>query len=124
VKREINWFVNKINKQHKQYCTLANDKGAAGRDALQQDWSKKLGLLHPPIPMIIRCLQKVKDEQASAVLIAPGWLGMLWTPLLQELTVNKVILGSAAQTLQMGTAMRRNGGQLPPGQMIAYLIRA
>jgi hypothetical protein len=123
VEIQIDWFANKRNKQHDQYCTLVSDRNAGGHDGMQQDWSRKLGLLHPPIPMLVRCLRKVQDEHAVAVLIAPGWQGMLWTPLLEEMVVKRETLGLATQTLQMGPAMRRRGGQLPPGLMMAYLIR-
>jgi hypothetical protein len=131
VRIDIEWFANRKNRQHERYCTLAIDRHAAvlqpngrpARDAMAQDWSALLGLLHPPIPMLVRCLQKVRTDHATAVLIAPDWRGQIWTPLLRRMTVRAATLGTAAATLQMGAEMRRKSGSLPTGKIVAYLIR-
>ena len=124
VKIEMDWFANRRNKQHRQYCTLEKDTGAAGIDAFQQDWSTKLGLLHPPIPLLIRCLRKVEQDHATAVLVLPGWRGQLWTPMLKTLKAGPAVrLGAAEEVLQMGSKMRRKGAKLPPGVMVAWLIK-
>jgi ribonuclease HI len=123
VKSDIDWFANWKNRQHKRYCTLETDSNAVGRDAMQQDWLTKLGLLHPPIPMLVRCLEKVRREQARAVLVLPAWYGQLWTPLLQEMSEKPAVaLGAAETVLQIGPKMRKKGGQLPPLAMMAVLI--
>jgi hypothetical protein len=130
VQIDIDWFANRKNRQHERYCTLAIDKHAAvlqpngrpARDAMAQNWSALLGLLHPPIPMFVRCLRKVRAEHATAVLIAPDWRGQVWTPMLRLMTMKAVTLGTAAATLQMGAEMRKKGGSLPPGKIAAYLI--
>jgi ribonuclease HI len=121
---QIDWFACRRNRQHEQYCTLQNDRKAAGRDALQQDWSTKQGLMHPPIPLLTRCLEKVSREHASAVLVLPAWRGQLWTPMLQKLRVGPaVILGAAEKILQMGPKMLKKGAKLPPGKMMAVMIQ-
>jgi hypothetical protein len=123
VKIEIDWFANRKNRQHDLYCTLEKDNMAVGRDALRQSWTTRLGLLHPPIPLLIRCLEKVCREHATAVLVLPAWRGQLWTPLLRSLMTGQMVtLGKADRVLQMGPKMQKKGAKLPPGTMMAVLI--
>ena len=43
-------------------------------DAFLQDWST---IRHPPWCLILRCLKKAKDQQATLFLITPNWSAQL-----------------------------------------------
>ena len=120
---EVDWFANKRNKQHQRYCSLSKDPHALAQDALAQNWSRMLGLLHPPLPLLPRCLAKVREEKATAVVILPTWRGMLWSSTLQAMTVKKMVIGWSEEVLVMGPRMRKNGSKLPPGKIQAVLVQ-
>jgi hypothetical protein len=76
-------FASKTNRKHRQYCTLSlTDSGAMARDAFTIPWnSLTLPLVHPPIPLLLRTLKKIRTEEIRAVVVAPVWLGQPWTNL-------------------------------------------
>jgi hypothetical protein len=93
-------------------------------NAMHLFWQKNsLLLLHPPIPLILRSLQKFEREGKVAVLVVPDWKGQIWTPIVKRLIVNKVVLGNAEDTLVKGTLMKRKDLSLPPGNMAMYFLK-
>ena len=58
------------------------DQEAVARDAMIHKWDP-LSYLFPPVPLIMKTLQKVKREQIQAILIVPEWPSALWWPILQ-----------------------------------------
>jgi hypothetical protein len=86
------------------------------------EWGSFSHLIHPPIPLIFRCLRKVEEEQVRGVMIVPAWRGQPWTNLLQRMTIKKMILGDSNKILQPGKLMRRYGTQLPPGRLGIHLL--
>jgi hypothetical protein len=117
-------FANHKNKQHPRYVTLSlKDKKAMARDALSISW-KNLGipLIHPPIPLIQRCLNKVRQEKIVAVVITPFWLGQWWSTALQAMSMKSIVIGEAQNVLEKGPLMLKIGDKLPPGQIVAHLV--
>jgi hypothetical protein len=121
---DIDLFATKANRKCSNYMTLTREEEASGRDALSTGWGRFCPLIHPPIPLLLRCLRKVKEEGVMGVVIAPMWTGQPWSHLLRELTVNHRNLGQASDILIPGKSMRTNGRQLPPGTMGMYLVDA
>jgi hypothetical protein len=117
-------FANFRNKQAKRYVSLSlNDRGAMARDAFTISW-KGLGLplIHPPIPLIQRCVNKVKEEGVVAVMITPAWEGQWWSTALNSITIKSTILGESESVLEKGAQMVKHGDKLPPGKLIARLV--
>lgn len=56
------------------------DPGTLAVDAFLQDWSKWTCLIHPPVALLPRILRKIREDQATALLIAPNWSGQPWFP--------------------------------------------
>jgi hypothetical protein len=44
--------------------------------------------IHAPIIMLPRILKKIREDQATCLLIAPNWPDQTWYPLLLEKLVN------------------------------------
>ncbi|XP_056408050.1 uncharacterized protein LOC130306231 [Hyla sarda] len=59
-----------------------------GVDALQQSWKFKIAYAFPPIPLIIRTLQKIRMEKSKVIFIAPRWLKRGWYTLVQQLSID------------------------------------
>ncbi|KAA6371021.1 MAG: putative Transposon Tf2-6 polyprotein, partial [Streblomastix strix] len=121
-KPTIDLFASRKNRLMKEYCTINQDKEAVARDAFSISWAREQPIIHPPIPLIGRCLKRVLQERIQALIITPKWEGQYWWPLLQQMTVNSLNLGQADQILKNGTIANRKGWALPPGELLASLI--
>jgi ribonuclease HI len=91
-------------------------------DAMAIPWTTGLPFVHPPIPLIGRCLQKILWENIPAVIVVPDWRGQSWSVLLSKMTAHKVILGKSQEILQPGRLMTMKGDKLPPGYLAAHLL--
>ena len=68
------------------------DPFAMATDAFQISWKGLLGYTFPPFSLIGKCLQKVRREECTVVLVAPVWYTQPWYPALLELLVNLPVL--------------------------------
>jgi hypothetical protein len=118
----IDLFATQRNATLPQFLSpLWRDQGKA-RDALSVPWGMGLPYLHPPIPLIPRCLRKVLHENVPALLVLPDWKGQSWSTLLSRMTHKFVFLGKSEDVLVAGNHMQQMGDKLPPGNMIAHLL--
>jgi hypothetical protein len=94
-------------------------------NALRLDWSRIKGpiLLHPPIPLILKVLQRFREEGKIAILIVSSWKGQVWSSLLKSLTISTIPLGKSKNVLRKEKAMKRRDLQLAPGSLNAHLLR-
>jgi hypothetical protein len=56
-------FSTRKNRVLPRYCSIRIDNHAFARDGLQINWNNITPWLHPPIPLINRCLNKVIEEK-------------------------------------------------------------
>jgi hypothetical protein len=119
---QIDLFATRANRKVINFVSIDRDEEAIGRDAFSMAWRGTLPLIHPPIPLLLRCLRKVQEEQVRGVVIAPAWRGQPWSHLLQTMSVRRVNLGEAAQVLIPGPRMRLSGSCLPPGTIDMCLV--
>lgn len=91
-------------------------------DGLTADWRGMKILAHPPIPLILPVLRKLRLERPQCLLLIPGWRNQSWSQVVEELTTRKIIWSSAKAILEEGPGMRRTGSSLPPGPYMAVLI--
>jgi hypothetical protein len=120
---QVDLFANKSNFKCKRYVSVENDAEAVGRDAFSQVWSDFFYLIHPPIPLILRCLRKIIQDRTEAVMIVPAWQGQPWNALLRRVTVRAVEIGYATDILHPGSRMQAIGTLLPPGTLLMCLVR-
>jgi hypothetical protein len=55
----IDLFATRKNKVLDKYCSPRIDHRAKSRDGFLLNWSKQTAWIHPPIPLIGRCLQQI-----------------------------------------------------------------
>jgi hypothetical protein len=126
VTADVDLFACAVNTQKERYWTLEKDRKAEGRNALAADynWTEGVMLIHPPIALLMRCLMKIRQDCATAILIAPNWRGAIWMEMLRKMTMKQpVILGICMEVLEMGPSMKDTGALLPPGELAAYLVQ-
>jgi hypothetical protein len=75
VNLNIDLFATRRNRKCLRYVTAAQDDEAVGRDAFSMEWRTFYPLIYPPIPLLLRCLRKVKEEPVRGVVVAPAWCG-------------------------------------------------
>ena len=98
----IDLFASRTNTQVETYCSWRPDPAALAVDALSIPWSDHQAYMFPPFALITRCLEKLRLEQASAVLIAPVWQNQLWYPLLLQSLADFPILLPPCQDIILG----------------------
>ena len=75
---QVDLFASSLNHQLPIYCSRAKDPKAWKIDAFSFSWSGIKAYAFPPFSLIPRVLRKIRDDQASVLLIAPWWPKRPW----------------------------------------------
>ena len=89
---QLDLFATRLNHQLNRYLSWKPDPFAMATDAFCISWKDKGGYAFPPFALIGRCLQKVREERATLVLVAPTWSAQAWYPALLELLISDPLL--------------------------------
>ncbi|KAA6390383.1 MAG: hypothetical protein EZS28_014091 [Streblomastix strix] len=120
---EINIFATQYKKLINNYATVdLNDLGTHFHNAFNYKWGKVKLYIHPPIPILSRVLQKMRQDKAQGIVIAPIQLGQSWFTKLKNLSTRFLFLGQANKILEMGQRMKNKDQKLPPGNVGAFLL--
>ena len=87
-KPTIDWFASRTNKQLEKYVSWKPDPYALHVDAFTMCWSSYYTYLFPPFSQISCCLQKVIQDQAEVLMLAPIWPTQAWFPQLMKLLID------------------------------------
>ena len=85
---DIDLFASRLNRQLPNYVSWHPDPDAKYVDAFSLDWSKFYFYAFPPFSLLTRCLQKVIQDQAEGIIIAPAWPTQAWFTQLIKLSQN------------------------------------
>ena len=85
---DIDLFASSLNKQTALYGSWKPDINAAVVDAFSVTWTDYFCYAFPPFSMILRCLQKIKQERATGILIVPNWPTQAWFTMLLNMTTD------------------------------------
>ncbi|KAA6367485.1 MAG: hypothetical protein EZS28_036988, partial [Streblomastix strix] len=97
---QIDIFATQYNKLINNYATEdLNDLGTHFQNAFNYKWNKIKLYIHPPIPILSRVLQKMKQDKAQGITIAQIWPGQSQDP--GDVKENER-QGSKASTSQCG----------------------
>ena len=89
---QIDLFASRLNAKCKRYVSWQRDPSAEYVDAFSTSWSGNFSTF-PPFSLVGCCLQKVCQDQATAVVIFPLWPTQSWfSKLLGLLTEDPIIL--------------------------------
>jgi ribonuclease HI len=118
----VDLFATKRNAQLPQYISPLHMDNSEVRDALSIPWGGMTVSVHPPIPVIGKCLRKIMSETASGIVIVPHWKGQSWSTILRKMSRASIILGKSEEILQAGSKMKEKGDKLPPGYLAAHFL--
>ena len=83
-------FASHATHQLPRYMTWYQDTMAVGQNAMIHPWDP-VSYLFPPVPMIMKSLQKIQKESLEVIMICPRWPSALWWPLLTEMLVDPIL---------------------------------
>ena len=89
---QVDLFATSLNHQLPYYISWRPDPFALSTDAFQGKWAGFLGYAFPPFALVGKCLQKVRREKASLLIVAPVWPSQTWYPFLLEYLVRSPVL--------------------------------
>ena len=95
----IGLFASRTNAHLSVYCSWRPDPAALAVDALSIKWQGHLPYMFPPFALILRCLEKLRQEEVSVVLIAPVWPNQVWFPQLLLSLIDYSVLLPPAQDI-------------------------
>ncbi|XP_078616244.1 uncharacterized protein LOC144884664 [Branchiostoma floridae x Branchiostoma japonicum] len=86
---EVDLFASRLNTKLPKFCSWKPDPLAWKVDAFTWPWNGMKVYIFPPVCLLSRCLAKVRQDKAQAMVIAPFWPSQPWFPLLKELATDE-----------------------------------
>lgn len=96
---EIDLFASRSNKKCKKFVSWQKDPDAIAVDAFTIKWTKYYFYAFPPFSIILRVLQKIKNDKATGILVVPYWTTQPWFPLFSSLLLSPPIMFQPSKTL-------------------------
>lgn len=75
---DIDMFASRLNNKLECYVARLPEPFASAIDAFSLDWGKNYIYMFPPFSLIARILQKILQDKAEVVLVAPIWTTQGW----------------------------------------------
>ena len=86
-KPKIDLFASRLHRQLPIYCSFRPDPEASFVGAFTVSWSDKQFYCFPPFSCVLRVLQKIIQDKATGVVVAPMWPTQSWYPILTPLLI-------------------------------------
>ena len=96
---DVDIFASRIAHQLDKYVSWKPDPGAYRIDAFSFVWNENV-YAFPPFSVMDRCLQKMKQDDAHGVIIAPRWPTRPWWAMLMKMSKNVMTIPRASQHLK------------------------
>ena len=74
----IDMFASRLNAQTQRFCSWRPDPEAAMVDAFSVQWSDELIYAFPPFSIIHKVLEKLRQDEATGLLLVPYWPTKPW----------------------------------------------
>ena len=72
----VDLFATRLNHKLKLYVFPVSDQHAWDIDALNISWSVLTGYAYPPMALLHKVIQKIRQCNCLIIVIGPGWPGM------------------------------------------------
>lgn len=97
---EIDLFASHANAKCPIYISWKRDINSCAIDAFTVPWTNFFFYAFPPFSLILRCLQKIQNDNARGIMVVPLWPAQAWFPLFQRMmTTDYIILGPSAKLI-------------------------
>lgn len=82
---EIDLFASQESTHCTLWFSIMRDEGCLGVDALAHQWPARPLYAFPPIALLPLCLEKIRQDRATVLLVAPHWPKRAWFASLMQL---------------------------------------
>ena len=89
---EVDLFASRTNTQLPNYMSYRPDPYASVVDSFTVNWKNIKFYAFPPFSCINRVIQKVVEDEATGLIIAPDWPNQIWYPSLLKICVHEPIV--------------------------------
>jgi hypothetical protein len=124
----VDLFAYRVNRKLERFVALDGTlaEGAIRTDAFSFTWKGELVYAFPPIQLVGMVLQRIQEEDLTAVVVVPKWPSQWWWSVFCEQQEKTVELDRSEQVLHPGLAMTGSHVtlKLPPGWFSMALVRA
>lgn len=96
---DIDLFASRSNNKCDTFISWKQDPDAIAVDAFTVKWSQYFFYAFPPFSIILKVLQKIKNDQAVGVLVVPYWTTQPWFPLFSSMLIKEPIIFHPNKTL-------------------------
>lgn len=87
----IDLFASRINAKCAKFVSWKPDPDAYTVDAFTINWRLNVFYAFPPFSLILKCLRKIIDDEATGILVFPYWPSQPWFPLLQSMLDSDIL---------------------------------
>jgi hypothetical protein len=126
VQPTVDLFSHMLNRKLDPFVAMDGPLalGAVATDAFSFSWKGEIPYAFPLVQLVGRMLQRILEEQMTAVVVVPKWPSEPWWNLFRELQEKTVELGQAKEVLLPGQAMTGSHVTLtlPTGLFLMALI--
>lgn len=95
----VDLFASRLNAKCSRYYSRFPDPLATSIDAFTVAWDKEKFYAFPPFAIILRCLQKIKQDRAEGILVVPQWPTQPWYPLFMSLLKERPLILKPSKNL-------------------------
>lgn len=88
---EMDLFASYNNHQCEKYCSWLPDPNCYKADAFSFSWNEGILYAFPPFAMVGKVLQKIRDENATVIVVAPNWSTQAWYPYYIKMAISKIV---------------------------------
>ena len=103
---DIDCFANRLNTQLPDYISFKPDPFAKFIDAFTINWSWYKPYLFPPFSVLGQVLQKIRDDKADVLLVAPVWPTKPWYNTFLDMLVGEAMIIPPNKTNLLSTTNR------------------
>lgn len=101
LKEGIDLFASRLNYQLERYVSFLPDPEAVCVNAFSFPWKNIFFFIFPPFSMLRKVLQKIQQDKADAIVIAPLWPTQAWFPTLLKMIYHQPYLLNSRNILKM-----------------------
>lgn len=88
-KPDIDLFASRSNTKCKSYVSWKKDSDSIAVDAFTISWENYHFYASPPLSVILKSLQKIRNDRACGIMVVPEWPVQPWYPLFCALLITK-----------------------------------
>ena len=105
---EIDLFASKFNKKKSVHYLWHPDSNAYCTYAFTICWRELKFFEFPPVALILRTIQKIKNDQAQGILVAPHWPSQPWFPLWSAMALGEPVIFKPNENLLLSVSMQKD----------------